>query len=363
MADFELEKLLAPISPDSPSGEDLSYDPEYMELERAIQGTGERQMGDAVIEAEEPNWNEIRKTALDLMKRTRDLRVITFFTVAALKKSGIPGLRDGLTLLKESLDRYWDNVHPVLDPDDGYDPTERMNILASLSIKGGFQDPIAFTRKLSEATLVSVPGIGSYGFRDWLIATGRVPHPEGATNLPTEGLIAGAFASADRDAVSATAAAAAEARSAFAGINQIILARVGANRAPDLSELESVISGIAGLLQGRGSHSSPAAPVAVEQSKTSPVSQSGSAPQQAAQQVQMVPGEVNSREDVVDAIDRICRYYDKYEPSSPIPLLLKRARRLVAKDFLEIIRDISPDALPAVHGLGGITPPEDGSAG
>ena len=33
MADLDLDKLLAPISPDSPCGEDLSYDPGYMELE------------------------------------------------------------------------------------------------------------------------------------------------------------------------------------------------------------------------------------------------------------------------------------------------------------------------------------------
>src|SRR5690242_21313615 len=33
------------------------------------------------------------------------------------------------------------------------------------------------------------------------------------------------------------------------------------------------------------------------------------------------------------------------EPSSPIPLLLERAKRLVAKDFLEVLAELAPDAL------------------
>ena len=33
------------------------------------------------------------------------------------------------------------------------------------------------------------------------------------------------------------------------------------------------------------------------------------------------------------------------EPSSPIPLFVERAKRLVSKDFLEVLADIAPDAL------------------
>ena len=37
--------------------------------------------------------------------------------------------------------------------------------------------------------------------------------------------------------------------------------------------------------------------------------------------------EVRSRDDVIRLIDKICDYYRDYEPSSPVPLLLKRAKR------------------------------------
>lgn len=58
-----------------------------------------------------------------------------------------------------------------------------------------------------------------------------------------------------------------------------------------------------------------------------------------------VPGTIQSREDVVRALDRICEFYARTEPSSPVPMLLQRARRLVDKSFLEVLRDLVPDGL------------------
>jgi type VI secretion system protein ImpA len=65
-------------------------------------------------------------------------------------------------------------------------------------------------------------------------------------------------------------------------------------------------------------------------------------------------GEVASREDVVRQIDRLCAYYRRYEPSSPVPLLLERAKRLVSKDFLEIIRDLTPSGVAEAELIGGV---------
>jgi type VI secretion system protein ImpA len=44
-------------------------------------------------------------------------------------------------------------------------------------------------------------------------------------------------------------------------------------------------------------------------------------------------------------IDRMCEFYAKNEPSSPVPLLLQRAKRLVSKSFLDVLRDLVPDGL------------------
>jgi type VI secretion system protein ImpA len=66
-----------------------------------------------------------------------------------------------------------------------------------------------------------------------------------------------------------------------------------------------------------------------------------------------VAGVIATRQDVVTAIDRICEFFERNEPSSPIPLLLLRARRLVSKSFAEVMRDLSPDALGTLSVISG----------
>ena len=53
---------------------------------------------------------------------------------------------------------------------------------------------------------------------------------------------------------------------------------------------------------------------------------------------------IHDRQDVIRSLDLICSYYKQNEPGSPVPLLLKRARQLVDKSFMEIIQDLVPDS-------------------
>ncbi|MGK2926590.1 MAG: ImpA family type VI secretion system protein, partial [Lysobacterales bacterium] len=56
-------------------------------------------------------------------------------------------------------------------------------------------------------------------------------------------------------------------------------------------------------------------------------------------------GPISNRSDVVRALERVCEYYSVQEPSSPVPLLLRRAQRLVEKSFMEILEDMVPDGV------------------
>jgi len=67
-----------------------------------------------------------------------------------------------------------------------------------------------------------------------------------------------------------------------------------------------------------------------------------------------ISGDIRTPQDVIKLIDKICAYYERNEPSSPIPLLLKRAQRLVSKNFLDVIKELTPDTLRAIEALGGI---------
>jgi type VI secretion system protein ImpA len=354
MSTIDIETLLNDISPEAPSGEDLSFDSLYMELERAIQGDSGHVMGDVTIEAQEPNWNEVKTQALDVLSRSRDLRAMTFLTLAIMRRSGLPGLRDGLLLIQGALEKHWDTLHPQLDPDDDNDPMERMNILAAISLEGGFQDPVDFLRRLSEVPLVSVPQLGSFSLHDIQIAQGSVPAPEAMKNPPEMAHVEGAFSATDPETLAATALASGEALAALRRINEVLLEKVGAGQAPNLMGLETMLGRIDGLFQGRGAGAvdAPPAEEASLPASTTPVG--GAAPAAPA-----ATGEIHTRDDVMKMLDKICDYYRRYEPSSPLPLLLDRARKLVSMEFVEIIKDLTPDALAQVYQLGGIKPPEE----
>ena len=62
---------------------------------------------------------------------------------------------------------------------------------------------------------------------------------------------------------------------------------------------------------------------------------------------------IESREDVIRTLDQICAYYKRHEPSSPLPILINRAKRLVAKDFIDIIKNLMPDAVGQAEMLKG----------
>ncbi|CAA0095040.1 Uncharacterised protein [BD1-7 clade bacterium] len=55
-------------------------------------------------------------------------------------------------------------------------------------------------------------------------------------------------------------------------------------------------------------------------------------------------GTVRSREEALQALDSVARYFYSHEPSSPVPLIVERARKLATMSFLDILNDVSPES-------------------
>ena len=350
MSVIDVENLLSEIAAAAPCGEDLEYDPTFAEMEKLAQETPERQYGDTIIPAEPPDWRGVRRTALTLLERTRDLRVAVYLTRALLHVDGLAGFADGLALVDGAIERYWASVYPQLNPEDDNDPTLRVNTIVALC------DPETTLRALRETPLVSSRTLGRFSLRDIQIAAGVLTPM--ATNdqaeLPTQAKINGAFQEASLEDVQATAVAVAEAMARVEGIESRLTDLIGVTQAPDLSELVRVLKEIRQALveqlQQRG-----AGPVTEEPAlETSPESGGGQ---------RLVVGEIASREDAMRMLDRICEYFNRYEPSSPVPFLLKRARTLVTKDFMAILRDLAPAGTEQADLIFGLRHQEDAGDG
>lgn len=349
MSGLDVEGVLAPISEESPCGPDLSYDPDYLELERLAQGTPEQQVGDSIIEAQEPNWSDIRDRSETLLKRSKDLRIAVYRAVAALKDDGATGLRDGLVMLHRFVDQLWDQFHPQLDPDDGNDPLERMNILASLaSTSGGYGDPIQYIKRIREVPLSASRQLGHFSFRDVMIARGEATS-SGDGPAPEMAVIEASFEDTEIDDLRAVADSLQEAGVAAQALDDAVTQRVGGARAPDLSAMHDVIKEVSQFvgqqMARRGYGSGGEEPEAAEADLgDGPSAEGGGSP---------LTGDIRSRDDVLRALEKVCQYFERYEPSSPVPLLVRRAQRLVSKNFLDIIRDLSPHAMDQIQMISG----------
>jgi type VI secretion system protein ImpA len=341
MTQIDLGSLLNPISADAPCGANLEYDPAFGELERSAQRTPERVMGDKVIPAEEPNWSDVLDKSLALFAETKDLRVAAHLVHAGLRTGGLPELAAGIALIRKLLNDYWDSVHPQLDKDDNDDPTLRMNSLSSLNDRAGL------VGSLSRCPLIQSRTIGRVSLRDIRIAAGEVmPTPEESAASLDAALIDAAFLDGDADELKANAEAVQTALEDLKALNAHVSEQVGASYAPELgaltAELQALRKALSEQLARRGLGDGAADADAP-----------GGAGQPAAAQAVAV-GEIRSREDVVRVLDRVCDYFQKNEPSSPVPLLLKRAKRLVSKDFMDILRDLTPDGVSQAELIGGL---------
>ena len=70
-----------------------------------------------------------------------------------------------------------------------------------------------------------------------------------------------------------------------------------------------------------------------------------------------ISGAIRSADDVRQTLGKICDYYEANEPSSPVPFLLRRAQRLIGKNFLDLIDNLTPNARSEFNVLMG-PPPE-----
>jgi type VI secretion system protein ImpA len=335
VATIELDRLLEDISPDSPCGENLEYDSDFVLLEQSARGKAEQQFGDTIVPAEEPEWVEVRRLALDLCKRTRDLRVFDYLTRASIRTHGYAGLSDALALLRGSVERYWDTVHPQLDPDDDNDPTARVNIIGSLC------DPQTILQAVRQAPLVRSRAFGRFGLRDLAIASGELPAPAGMDAPPTMQAIEGAFLDMSLEDLKAMADAVRAAAEQVRAIESAVTGKVGASNAASLDPLTRLLKEAGKAVETRlaargGGGAEGAAASADGQAVNGHALNGGTAPLS-------MTGQLQSREDVVRMLDKICEYYARAEPSSPVPLLLERAKKLVPMNFMEIVQDLIPD--------------------
>lgn len=346
----DIDGILAPIAPEHPSGKkDLEYDPAFAAIEENIKGTPEIEIGDKVFqEATPPNWHEIRQEAAALLTRTHDLRITMVLLRALLHTEGLIGLDVGLDLLHGLMDRYWDTLFPRLDPDDD-NPIQRINILMTLCDREALLVPLLGTTLGSSATM------GPCTLRDIQRVTGKqtVSGDNDAPALSRESIDA-IFKDSDPERLQAGREAVRRSLSLLTDLEELLKAKVGKDQAPPFDDLRQLLTEIGSVFDRQtAGHPSPRRSPpdqTIAPPPSPPPNREPSAPTDSSPRAQPMDT-IKSRQDIIRILDQICLYYEKNEPASPVPLLLKRAAGLVEKNFYEIIQDVAPESVAQIQKL------------
>lgn len=343
MARYNLEPLLAPVSDESPAGPDLEYDPEFLALERAAAPKAERAVGDAVKAAEEPDWEKVVELSEAILQRSKDLRPAVHLTTAWMRSSGMPGWSAGLGLIRGLLEQFWDTVHPQLDAEDDNDPTMRVNAVVPLN---DLQGVLGYFRT---TPFVQSPRMGRFSLRDLRIANGtlKVTTPGDGPEPSITEMEACCMDCAEEELVQTTAAISESLEHAKA-IDALFNDHVG-TMGPDFKNLLSDIYELKKFLDPQLARRLPAEASGDEAGEGG--ADGGTAGAARAS------GPIAGPQDVMRRLDEICDYYTRCEPSSPVPLLLRRAQRLVGMDFMDLLRDLAPGGISELRVVSGT--PED----
>ncbi|WDD91931.1 type VI secretion system ImpA family N-terminal domain-containing protein [Burkholderia sp. FERM BP-3421] len=341
---------MTPIEPAAPCGVDLEYDPEFVVLSAKVAPRPDAQYGDFVGSPEPVSWSDAERDCLRLMMRSKDMRVAVLFTRCRTRLAGAVGLAEGIGLLAGWLTAFPDTLHPRPDVDADHEAALeiRMNALQALTDGDGLLADvreIALTR--SSAARLQV--------RDVERAFAQ-PRPGDA--------LAPESVARQLDEIQAQQRAAlAGFDDALAGVTAIELwsfEHLGAFT-PDLRPLANLLRHVAGRrerAEAGSPEAAPAEPDAHGVPARPPVAgpsevaaPAGAAPTHAAPAVVAAawphpasdgPADRLAARDLIRAA-RL--WFEQHEPSSPIPVLLRRAEHYVGKGYAEVVRAIPAELL------------------
>lgn len=373
---MDIEAFLAPLDAASPSGTDLRNDARFHAIETRLEAAS-RPARQRLIEgggtgAVELDWSEILDEAGALAQSGRDLRLLAIVVRLLVNDQGIAGLAPGLKLIADTVAQHWESVHPALRPAGTKREAalRRINALYQLeNADGGVLGDLEFV------TLLAPRGIGPVTGGDLAAAAVsrqqfNAEAPKGLGEKELAELAARHEARLNRVTV-ACKATAHERPEEMAALQEAVaaaqaqLAALEAALAPHVTENDvSVRFEVLGRFLARIGQTLAAAgnaPVA-EAAPAAPAPAAGTGgpamttptPVNGAAAPAGIPTQINSRREVERCLDLVIDFYERTEPSSPIPHLARRMRKMVPMNFMQLMEEIAPSGLKEFRGVAGV---------
>ena len=318
--------LLQAIVDEHPCGEDLE------DTQLLASFDAYRLFGQSAPLPDDTDWRDIRDKSLEALEKSKDFRLLAHLASAVVRTEGFGEFAQTLAVASHWLETWGEQVFPRVDDD----AILRRNAL------NGFADRMAVVDGVRRAAILSHAQLGSVSIRDIEMATGQLAPTEGETAPVDEAQLSALLCATSVEDLQTLAGQLDTGVKSLTSIEEAMRNQGGTQAAPDFATLAVPLSRTRKLVNDHLATRAPESASAGD----------GSAPAGAGGAVAV--GAIRSRQDATRALDAVAAFFRTNEPSSPIPLLLERAKRLVAKDFLEVLAELAPEALAPAKAASGV---------
>lgn len=117
---FDAAQLLEPVKESNPVGSYLRYDDFYEQIGEQVRREA-HQPSQILLEGGllVTDWQQVCTDCFDILRyHSKDLQIAAWLVYALLKTQDVQGLKEGLQLLNELIETYWETIHPQGEDDD-----------------------------------------------------------------------------------------------------------------------------------------------------------------------------------------------------------------------------------------------------
>jgi type VI secretion system ImpA family protein len=323
---LDLEEMLAPVSEEEPAGPDLAYDNERGLIEQAFESSVSIDTNGEVVESSEIDWRNIIRLIDGQTGRTKDVWLAVYLCRAGARSGQLDVIVTGAQYLAGLFEQFWDNVHPQLEE---YGYQGRKGPCESLTRRSEFLAP------LDRTVLLAHPRLGGFTGSDFERFRASAEAADGY------GLFRAALQDTAEEDLTAIVGKLDAIEEAFRASDRILTANADGDTGANFQPTYDLLGQMKRAVLSFTSAPAPAADsgddgYAEAGGEVSPGG-GGGGPR--------IGGRVETREDVIKALDAIADYYRRREPGSPVAVALQRAREWVNLDFMALLEDIAPGAL------------------
>lgn len=362
------DRLLDPISSDSPVGEDLRFDVSpssiYFRLRdaRAEAREAERLADDdpELRGAIPPQWNIVQDLALEaLASRSKDIEIACWLTESLARRQGLIGLADGVDVIIGLISRFWnDGLFPSAEQDD---PVARLIAITGMS---GLDKDGSLLQPLRKLVLFSRPDgtpvtVWEFERAKDVAAMGAQSDkaPRAIEVAPFADLEAEAR-SVGKESLTAIGRDLRRAQATWIILEETISRIAPGEAAPSTGRLRGLLDALCQLVERY-------IPVGeflpLEAQVQLPSEQDANRQEPTAIEPRLDRALPRGRDALLDDVLKIAAVFRETEPNSPLSFALEEAVRRAKLPWPELLRELLPDiaARSAVQTVAGMRAPTE----